>query len=487
MNRKMIRFVLGYVLMIEAALMVLPIVTGFVYGETRHSLIYIGVALFTLLTGFILGHKKPKNNMFYIKEGGVITALSWILMSMFGALPFVITGDIPSYTDALFETISGFTTTGSSILTNVEALSHANLMWRSFTHWVGGMGVLVFILMILPMTGGSTMNLMKAESPGPEVGKLVPTIKKTSRTLYILYAGITLAEIIILICLKMPVFDAICTGFGTAGTGGFGVRNTSIADYSAAIQWVVAFFMIRFGVNFNFYYYISIKKPGEAFRMEEVRTYLGIIGVVTVIMTANLLKLGMGLLTTLRHVIFQIATVMTTTGFATTDFNLWPTTSRMLLVARMFVGVCAGSTGGGVKVSRCIIMVKAVINEMSKYLFPKRVKALRREGREVDPDVVHSVLVYFGTFILIFVASMLIVTYDGNDLTTTFTAIAATINNIGPGLNRVGPTRNYAHFSHLSKYVMMFDMLAGRLELIPMLMLFNHVTMKELLFPKPKK
>ncbi len=487
MNRKIIVYVLGFVIMIEAVLMLLPIGTSLVFREYSHGAVYLGVAAAELLFGFILTRMKPDNNMFYIKEGAVITALSWIVMSIFGAMPFVITKDIPSFTDALFETISGFTTTGSSILTNVEALSHTNLMWRSFTHWVGGMGVLVFILMILPMTGGSAMNIMKAESPGPEVGKLVPTVKTTARMLYLLYVGITFREFVLLVRFKMPVFDALCTSFGTAGTGGFGVKNDSIAGYSPALQWIVAVFMILFGVNFNAYYLIVTKKADQAFKMEEVRAYFGIIGVITVIMTANLYKFGWGLLTTLRHVIFQIATVMTTTGFATTDFDLWPTTSRMLLVMLMFVGACAGSTGGGIKVSRIVILVKSAKNEIERFIFPKRVKTVQMDGKGVDGSVVHSVLVYLALFTMIFIVSLAIVTLDGKDLTTSFTAVTATFNNIGPGLNMVGPTRNYSHFSHLSKYVFMFDMLAGRLELIPMLVLFNHVTLKELVLPKKKK
>ncbi len=479
MNGSIIRYILGQVLKVEAVLFLLPCVTAIIYREPE-GVVYLAVAVIELLCGILMTLKKPKNNVFYLKEGCVTTSLCWILISIFGALPFVLTGEIPSFTDALFETISGFTTTGASILNDVEALSYTSLLWRSFTHWVGGMGVLVFMLAIIPLSGGSNMNLMRAESPGPSVGKLVPKLRHTARLLYVLYISLTVLQFILLVIGKMPVFDAITTSFGTAGTGGFGIKNDSMMSYSPYIQWVVTIFMILFGVNFNAYYFIFLREFKKAFTMEEVKYYLLIIGVATAVIFFNILDMSKGVFDAFTHASFQVATIITTTGFATTDFDLWPMTSRLILVMLMFIGACAGSTGGGIKVSRFVVAVKTVAKELTSYIHPKSIKKIKFEGKVVERDVVRSINVYFITFILIFAASIFLVSFEGKDLETNFTAVAATINNIGPGLSGVGPTKNFSTFTPFSKYVLMFDMLAGRLELFPLLILFHPGIWKDM-------
>ena len=479
MNGSIIRYILGQVLKVEAVLFLLPCVTAIIYREPE-GFAYLAVAVIELLCGILMTLKKPKNNVFYLKEGCVTTSLCWILISIFGALPFVLTGEIPSFTDALFETISGFTTTGASILNDVEALSYTSLLWRSFTHWVGGMGVLVFMLAIIPLSGGSNMNLMRAESPGPSVGKLVPKLRHTARLLYVLYISLTVLQFLLLVIGKMPVFDAITTSFGTAGTGGFGIKNDSMMSYSPYIQWVVTIFMILFGVNFNAYYFIFLREFKKAFTMEEVKYYLLIIGIATAVIFFNILDMSKGVFDALTHASFQVATIITTTGFATTDFDLWPMTSRLILVMLMFIGACAGSTGGGIKVSRFVVAVKTVAKELTSYIHPKSIKKIKFEGKVVERDVIRSINVYFITFILIFAASIFLVSFEGKDLETNFTAVAATINNIGPGLSGVGPTKNFSTFTPFSKYVLMFDMLAGRLELFPLLILFHPGIWKDM-------
>ena len=400
-------------------------------------------------------------------------------MSLFGCLPFLITGEIPSFVDALFETVSGFTTTGASILSDVEALSHCSLIWRSFTHWIGGMGVLVFLLAVLPMVGGSNMHLMKAESPGPSVGKLVPKVRFTAQILYQLYIVLTVLEFILLLLGRMSVFEALCTAFGTAGTGGFGVKNDSIASYSPYIQWVVTIFMILFGVNFNVYFFIYIRKLRDAARCEEMRWYLGIIAAATVIICANAYDTALTLEHNVRNSAFQVASIITTTGFATVNFDLWPELSRTILVMLMFCGACAGSTGGGLKVSRFVIAAKSLGNYISTFLHPRAVRKVKFEDKDVEPETLRAILVYFIAVVFIFAVSVLLVSLDNFDQITNFTAVAATFNNIGPGLNAVGPTCNFAGFSAFSKCVMIFDMLAGRLEIFPLLMLLYPPLWKE--------
>lgn len=483
MNSSIIRYILGHVLKIEGILMLLPCTVALIYGENV-GFYYLITAVLCFLFGTLMTLRKPANYVFYLKEGCIATSLSWILLSIFGALPFWLTGEIPSFTNALFETISGFTTTGASILSDVEALSHTSLFWRSFTHWIGGMGVLVFLLAIIPLSGGSHINLMRAESPGPSVGKLVPKVKYTARLLYFIYFGMTILEIIFLLLGGMPVFDALTTSFGTAGTGGFGIKNDSIMGYSPYLQWVVTIFMILFGMNFNAYYLLVFRKFKKALQVEEVRCYFAIIAVATAIIFFNILDTSAGIFDALTHSSFQVASIITTTGFSTVDFNLWPQTSKTVLVLLMFVGACAGSTGGGIKVSRFMVLVKTLIKELNSYIHPKSIKKIKMEYKPVEHEVVRAINVYFITFMLIFSASVLAISFDGKDLVTNFTAVAATINNIGPGLEMVGPTENFSLFSPFSKYVLMFDMLAGRLELFPLLILFHPAIWKDLFAQK---
>lgn len=479
MNSSIIRYILGHVLKIEALVLLLPCFVAFIYKEKAGISFFITFLICAVL-GIIMTRKKPKTFVFYLKEGCVTTSLSWIILSLFGCLPFVISGEIPSFTDALFETISGFTTTGASILSDVERLSYCTLFWRSFTHWIGGMGVLVFLLAIIPLTGGSHINLMRAESPGPSVGKLVPKVRYTARILYIIYFGITLAEIILLLIGNMPLFDAVTISFGTAGTGGFGIKNDSLAGYSSYIQWIVTIFMILSGVNFNAYYLILFHRWKKALNMEEVKCYFLIIAASSAIIFVNIYNTSMGILEALRHSTFQVASIITTTGFATTDFNLWSSSSKTILVVLMFIGACAGSTGGGIKVSRFIIAVKNIFKELKYYIHPKSIQQIKMDDKPVEHEIIRSVNVYFLTFIVLFSASVFLISFEGKDLTTNFTAVAATINNIGPGLELVGPTQNFGSFSVFSKYVLMFDMLAGRLELFPLLILFHPVVWKDL-------
>lgn len=480
MNRSMILYILGWILEIEAALMVMPAICAVIYGE-RQGIYFLMVIAGAALAGFLIIRKKPSKTVFYLKEGCVITAFSWILLSAVGALPFFLSGAIPSYTDALFETISGFTTTGASILNEIESLPRCILFWRSETHWIGGMGVLVFLMAILPLSGGSHMNLMKAESPGPSVGKLVPKAGSTARILYLIYIGMTVAEIILLLLGGTPLFDALTLSFGTAGTGGFGVMNDSIASYSPYFQWVVTFFMIAFGINFNAYYYMLYRKFKKAFGMEEVRAYLGIIlGAIVIIMLTDYNR-AESFFTNLRVVAFQVGSIITTTGYSTADFDLWSSTAKMVLVILMFVGACAGSTGGGIKVSRLLIAFKTVKKELHSYMHPKSIRKIQMDDKMIEHDTLRSVNVYLITFFTVFVGSILLVSLDGQDLVTTFTAVAATINNIGPGLAGVGPMQNFGSLSIMTKYVLMFDMLAGRLELFPLLMLLYPPAWKQLL------
>ena len=475
MNIPLIFYIIGRVLQIEAVLMLPSGAVALCYGEWQ-GWVYLCTAAAAALLGQLFCIRKPRNMAFLMRDGFATVSLSWIFMSAVGAVPLCLTGDIPSYTNALFETISGFTTTGASILTDVEALSYSSLFWRSFTHWIGGMGVLVFLLAILPMAGGSHMQLMRAESPGPSVGKLVPKVRSTAKILYLIYMALTVIEIILLLCGGMPLFDSLTLSFGTAGTGGFAIRGDSIGSYTAYQQWVITIFMALFGVNFNVYFLLLMRKFRDAAKCEEMRWYLAIILGSVALITWNLIRTGaaagMAFGETVRHSAFQVASIITTTGYSTVDFNLWPELSKTILVVLMFVGACAGSTGGGLKVSRIVIMVKAGLNEIRKYVHPRSVRQIEFEGKPMDDDLVRSITVYFFTFILIFAVSLLILTRDGKDFTSNFTAIAATINNIGPGLNVPGPAGSFASFGRLSKYVMMFDMLAGRLELYPMLLLF---------------
>lgn len=478
MNKSVIRFLMGKVLKTEAVLMVLPCLVALIYREAE-GIYYLFTLALCWILGFLLCLKRPVSSVFYLKEGCITTALSWIFLSLFGALPFFLSREIPSYLDALFETVSGFTTTGASILSDVESLTQCSLFWRSFTHWVGGMGVLVFIMAIIPLSGGSSINLMKAESPGPSVGKFAPKLKSTARILYGIYFALTVLQIIFLLIGGMPVFDSVCTAFGTAGTGGFGIKNSSIAEYSPYLQWVITIFMILFGVNFNAYYFIVYKKFRKAFAMEEVRWYFIIIISSIGIIFFNILGTYTHIADALKDSSFQVASIITTTGFSTVDFNLWNSTAKTVLVLLMFIGACAGSTGGGIKVARFVVVIKTIKRELNSYIHPNSVKKIQVEGKAVDRETIKAINVYFITFIVIFILSVFLVSLEGKDLTSNFTAVAATINNIGPGLELAGPASNFSVFSPLSKIVFIFDMLAGRLELFPLLILFHPANIKE--------
>ncbi len=477
MNYSMIIFILGHLLRYEAVFMVLPTVTGFIYSE-KEAYAFLGVALLTFFLGTVLTCKQPKTKQLYTRDGSVTVALGWIVLSLFGALPFTFCGDIPFYVDALFETISGFTTTGASILPNVEALSHASLMWRSFTHWVGGMGVFVFILSLMPMIGGSTMQLMKAESPGPSVDKFVPRVKDTAKLLYSIYIVITVIQIVVLLLAKMPLFDTLCLTFGSVGTGGFGIKNDSLASYTALQQNIITFFMIISGINYSFYFLIISKKFKDAFHLEEVRCYLGIILVAGILITLNIYHLYDTVGQSLRHAFFQIGSIITTTGYSSTDFNLWPEFSKTIIVILMIIGACAGSTAGGFKISRMMILVKSIKTELSMMIHPREIKKIRMDGHVVKPEVLRTAHVYLVLYWVIFLLSILLISIDNFDFTTNFTAVAATFNNIGPGLAGVGPMSNFNCYSVFSKFVLMIGMLIGRLELYPIMLLLMPATWK---------
>ncbi len=477
MNLKMVSYIIGLLLMFQAVFMAIPAVTAVIYGE-QELWIFIGIALSCLLIGYLMTWRKPKNKTLFAREGFVIVALCWIILSLIGALPFFLSREIPNYVDALFESVSGFTTTGASILTEVENMPRSIMIWRSFTHWVGGMGVLVFIMAFLPISGAQNMHIMKAESPGPSVGKLVPRVKTTALLLYAIYFALTVIQLILLLCGGMPMFDALNTAFATAGTGGFGIRNDSLNGYSAYVQIVVTVFMLLFSINFNSYYFLLRGKLREALTTE-VKAFLLIVGSVIAIVTINIHTLFGSVGEALRHAAFSVASLISTTGFATVDFNTWPELSRALLVLVMFIGACAGSTGGGIKVSRILILCKSVTKELRNMLHPKQVKRITMDSHAVEHDVVRSINVYMVCYAAIFICSFLVLSLENNDLVTTFTAVTATLNNIGPGLENVGPTANYMFFSIPSKIVMIFDMLAGRLELFPMLLIFLPNTWKK--------
>ncbi len=472
MNFHLIFYIIGWILQFESLFLCVPMITGLVYREGGAAEAFLITAAACLIVGRILVIKKPRSSTLYLREGFFVVALGWIIMSAFGAAPFVISGDIPNYVDALFEIISGLTTTGASILSEVEPLSHAALMWRSFSHWVGGMGVFVFIMAILPLFGGHTMNLMKAESPGPSVDKFVPKVKDTAKILYGIYIVITAVEIVLLIIFKMPVFDALTLSFGTTGTGGFAIRNSGLADYTAAQQYIITIFMILSGVNYAAYFLIIRKRFKDVLKLSEVKFYFIIIVLAIAGITVNCLGLYGTVEETFRHAAFTVGSIITTTGYSTTDFNLWPSFSKTIIVFLMFSGACAGSTGGGVKVSRLLMALKSVKREIQMLIHPRAVKKIHMDGAIVSEEVIRQTNVFFVVYVFILIMSVIIISVDNFSFTTNMTAVIATLNNIGPGLEVVGPAGNFGSYSILSKIVLMFDMLAGRLELFPMLILF---------------
>lgn len=473
MNYKMITYNIGRILLVEAILLVLPAIVSIIYDDGMLISFAVTIAALTA-TGLFATRKKPDNRSIYAKEGYVIVAFTWVLMSLFGALPFTLSGHIPSFIDAFFETVSGFTTTGSTILTNVEALPKSLLFWRSFTHWIGGMGILVFVIAIMPKTENSSMHVMRAEVPGPTVGKLVSKLGASARILYGIYGGLSAIQVILLLAGGMPVFDSIVSTFATAGTGGFGILNNSIEGYNSLYaEMVIAVFMLIFGINFNLYYLFLIRRFKQAFKSEELRWYFGIVAGSVLIIALSLITSKHSVGESFRYSFFQVASIITTTGFSSTDFGKWPIIAQVILVFLMFVGACAGSTGGGIKVSRLVILVKSGMRDIKKAINLRSIETVKVDKQTVEEPVVKSVSVFFATYIIVLAVSALIVSLDGRDLTTTFTSVIACIGNIGPGLGAVGPTGNFANFSILSKIVLSFDMLAGRLELIPMLMIFT--------------
>ncbi len=471
MNYGILIFILGWILKIEGGLLLLPAVVGFIYRESA-GVWFLLTAAIAFIIGTVMTIRNPKSRKVYAREGFVVVALAWLIMSLIGALPFTLSGDIPNYLDAVFETVSGFTTTGASILPEVESLNHCSLFWRSFTHWIGGMGIFVFMLAVVPLLGGSTFNLMKAESPGPVVGKFVPKIRDTAAILYTIYLAITIVECLLLTICGMPFFEAICHTFGTVGTGGFGVKNSGYTEYAPILQNITTFFMIACGVNFQFYYYLVGKRFKLAFSMSEVKAYLIIILVAIVLIAFNVRGMYGTTEEAVRHSAFQVGTIITTTGYATADFDKWPAFSQSILVLLMMCGACAGSTGGGIKVSRIVLLFKTIHKELSKIIHPRFIKKIQFDGVSVAHETVRNTNVFIAVYCVIFALSVLCISIDNHDFTTNFTAVTATINNIGPGLSLVGPTQNFSFFSPFSKIVLIFDMLAGRLELFPMLLLF---------------
>ena len=473
MNYAIVFRLLGYVLLIEGALLLLPAAASWIYGEWFVLGVFLITAAVSAAIGYALRGIKPQSKVFYMREGFAATSLSWIVISIVGAVPFVVTGCIPNPVDALFETVSGFTTTGASILPAVEGLPNGILFWRSFTHWIGGMGVLVFLLSLLPLTGGSHVNLMKAESPGPQVDKLVPKVQSTAKILYGIYFALTMLELVFLLLGGMPLFEAMLTAFGTAGTGGFGFRNDSFASFSPYIQWVVTIFMILFGVNFNMYYLLLLNNGRSVWKNEELRAYVSIMAAATVIIAFNILPGYTSVGRAFLDSFFQVSSIMTTTGYATADFNLWPQLSRLLLVLLMFVGASAGSTGGGIKVSRLLILWKHMMQEMRAMLRPRSVQISRMDGKRLESSTVRGASAFLVAYCILCCLSMALVSLDNFSLETTVTAVIACINNIGPGLDMVGATGNYSQFSPFVKIVLSLDMLLGRLEIFPVLLLFT--------------
>lgn len=471
MNKTLVFRYLCKTTLVGSLVFLLPAIVSLLYGEFDTVLTFVIVGAGLAVLSLPMMAVKPKKSEMYNKEGFVIVAMLWIVFSIAGAMPFFISGEIPHFVDALFESISGFTTTGSTILTDVESLSHGMLFWRSFTHWIGGMGILVFVLAVLPSSKDS-MYLMRAECPGPQVGKLVPKGKNTAVYMYSIYGVLTIITVILLCAGGMPLFDSVCHAMGTAGTGGFGIKNAGVAFYNSAyIDWVITIMMILFGVNFNIYYLMLIRRFKDVGKNLELRVYVIILVVSTLFIGANIFPIYKSAGESARYAAFQVASIMTTTGFATADFNLWPAFSQTILIALMFIGACAGSTGGGFKVQRLIIICKNTGKFFKKLIHPKSVNLVTSEDKAMDTDTVHGVHCYLGIYIMIMMVSVLLVSLDNNDFATTFTSVTACFNNIGPGISKVGPMENFAFFSDFSKIILSLDMLLGRLECLPILIM----------------
>ncbi|MBE6738325.1 MAG: TrkH family potassium uptake protein [Ruminococcaceae bacterium] len=482
MNRRMVLYTLGHISVANAALLTLPMVVSLIYGEFCSMLAFLISAGISIVLGLLLRFTaRPGTKVIYAKEGFAIVSYAWLLMAAIGALPFVIEGAIPSYFDAFFETVSGFTTTGASILSgeSITSMSHGLLFWRSFTHWIGGMGVLVFVMAIIPNISDRSIHIMRAEMPGPEVGKLLPKARDTAKILYLIYIVMTAVEIILLLCGGMPFFDSVVHSFGTAGTGGFGIKPDSIGSYSPYLQWVIAIFMLIFGINFNLFYLILIRKFSHVFRNSELWCYLGIVGISVCIITANIFSMYNGLEESLRMSAFQVASIISTTGYATTDFNMWPQLSKSILLILMFTGACAGSTAGGLKMSRVVLLGKSIFRELKKMLHPRSVKVVKVDGKRVDEQVLASTTSYFAVYMLCVLGIFVLLSIEPFSMETNFSATVACFNNIGPGLAGVGPAANYGAYSDFSKVLLSLAMLLGRLEIFPLILGLNPLVWKK--------
>ncbi len=471
MNRRMIVHVLGHIITLEAVLMLLPLIVSFIYRESCAVSFMITIALALIIGPLLRLVSKPRNKVMYAKEGFFIVSLAWIFMSLIGALPFFISREIPNYIDAFFEVVSGFTTTGASILTDVESMSCGLLFWRSFTHWIGGMGVLVFIMAIIPSISDRSIHIMRAEMPGPIIGKLVPRAKQTAKILYLIYIALTLIEFVLLLFGGMDWFESALHTFGTAGTGGFGIKSDGLAGYNSYCQWVITIFMLLFGINFNLYFLLLVGKIKPILKSTELWTYLVIFALSTSAIAININHMYPSVSDTIRHSAFQVSSIMTTTGYATTDFNLWPSLSKSIIFILMFIGACAGSTAGGMKLSRVIMVFKIAKRELKKMLHPRSVNMVTFEGKKLEETTITSVCAYFITYMIIIAAVFLIVSLQGLDFETNLTAVVSCFNNIGPGLNQVGPAANYAIYNDFTTFILSIAMLLGRLEIYPILLI----------------
>ncbi len=477
MNRRMIINAVGLVLRVEAVLLLLPAIVGVIYGERQTWLAFLISAAISLALGLLPKYfLKPRTHVIYAKEGFIIVAFTWIMLSLVGAVPLVLSGAVTSYADAFFEIVSGFTTTGASVIPDVEALTHGVLFWRSFTHWVGGMGIIVFVMAILPNVSERPIHILRAEIPGPTVGKLVPRIKDTALILYLIYIGMTIIETVMLLFGGMTFFESLLHAFGTAGTGGFGIKRDSIAGYSPYVQWVITAFMILFGINFNLYYLMLLKKFKAVVTSTEIWAYLGIIASSVAVISWNIRHLFVGAEETVRAAAFQVSSIISTTGYATTDFNLWPNLSKNILLILMFIGGCAGSTAGGIKVSRIVLLFKLISNEVKRMLHPRSVSSLRFEGKTVDGHTRKGVSNYFLIYFVCLLAIFLALSFEPFDFETNFTAAVTCFNNVGPGFAAVGPAGSFGGYSAFAKIVLSFAMLLGRLEIFPIIIALAPVS-----------
>ena len=474
MNYNMIAYLLGNILHIEGILLSVPVIVAFCYKEELSAASFIASAVVCLVVGAVLQSREPKDKRIYGREGFVVAAASWIVMSVFGALPYYLTKSIPGFINCYFETVSGFTTTGATMLPEIEHLDNAILFWRCFTHWIGGMGILVFMLAIMPLSDDRTMHLMRAEAPGPLVSKLVPRVKSTAKILYIIYVVLTILEIIMLFAGGMPLFDSIIHGISTAGTGGFSNKNASIAAYNSRyFEYVITIFMLLFSVNFNLFYLMLMKDFKNVWRNEELRTFVFIVVIATLLITFNIHKYYPTLESAFRHAIFQVAAIMSTTGFVTANFDLWPEFSKTILFCLLFLGACGGSTAGGIKISRFIILTKLVLREVKHIVHPRSVNLIKLDGYKIESDVTRSVASFIILYIFILLGSFVLISLNGFDFATNMTAVTTCLSNVGPGLNMAGPTESMVFFSPFSKLLLCMDMLLGRLEIFPILMLFT--------------